>query len=75
MKTQKKLMMSFKTLSDKKVSITVDDPRDDLEENEIKTVMTLILSSNVFLPNGEELASLVDAKVVETSTTSYDLVI
>ena len=75
MKTQKKLMMSFKTLSDKKVSITVDDPRDDLEENEIKTVMTLILSSNVFLPNGEELASLVDAKVVETGTTSYDLVI
>ena len=75
MQTQKKLMMSFKTLSDKKVSITVDDPRDDLEENEIKTVMTLILSSNVFLPNGEELASLVDAKVVETGTTSYDLVI
>lgn len=75
MKTQKKLMMSFKTLSDKKVSITVDDPRDDLEGNEIKTVMTLILSSNVFLPNGEELASLVDAKVVETGTTSYDLVI
>lgn len=75
MQTQKKLMMSFKTLSDKKVSITVDDPRDDLTETEIKTVMTLILSSNVFLPNGEELASLVDAKVVETGTTSYDLVI
>ena len=75
METKKKLLMYFKTTGDKKVSISVDNPREDLTEGEVKTTMTLILSSNIFLPNGEELASLVEAKIVETGTTSYDLVV
>ena len=75
METKKRLVMNFKTTGDKKVSISVDDPRDDLTEFEVKAAMTLILSSNIFLPNGDELSSLIDAKVVETDTTSYDLVI
>ena len=53
----------------------MDNPREDLTETEVKSTMTLILSSNIFLPNGEELASLVEAKIVETGTTSYDLVV
>ena len=75
METTKRLVMNFKTTGDKKVSISVDNPRENLTEAEVKAAMTLILSSNVFLPNGDELALLVDAKVVETGTTSYDLVI
>ena len=75
METKKRLVMNFKTTGDKKVSISVDDPRDDLTEFEVKAAMTLMLSSNVFLPNGDELALLIDAKIVETDTTSYDLVI
>ena len=75
METKKKLLMYFKTIGDKRISISVDNPREDLTEEEVKTVMTLILSSNIFLPNGEELASLIEAKVVETGTTSYDLVV
>ena len=75
METKKKLLMYFKTTGDKNVSISVDNPREDLTETEVKATMTLILSSNIFLPNGEELASLVEAKIVETGTTSYDLVV
>ena len=75
METKKRLVMNFKTTGDKKISISVDDPRDDLTEFEVKAAMTLILSSNIFLPNGDELALLIDAKVVETDTTSYDLVV
>ena len=75
METKKRLVMNFKTTGDKKISISVDDPRDDLTEFEVKAAMTLILSSNIFLPNGDELSLLIDAKVVETDTTSYDLVI
>ena len=75
METKKKLVMNFKTTGDKKVSISVDNPRENLTEAEVKAAMTLILSSNIFLPNGEELASLVEAKIVETDTTSYDLVV
>lgn len=59
----------------KKVSISVDDPRENLTESEIKTAMTTILSKNIFKPGGENFASLVEAKVVETGTTEYDLVL
>ena len=75
MEIKKKLIMSFKTLSGKKISISVDDPRENLTESEIKTAMTTILSKNIFKVNGEDLDSLIEAKVVETGTTEYDLVL
>ena len=73
MKTTKRLLMRFKTTADKVCSIAVDNPRYNVSEAEIKAVMTLILSSNVFLPNGDELALLVDAKIVTTNTNEYEL--
>ncbi|WP_282193164.1 DUF2922 domain-containing protein [Romboutsia ilealis] len=74
MELNKKLIMTFKTTDDKKVSLTVDNPREDLTEEEVKTCMELIKEKNIFAPNGADLASLVSAKVVETDTTNYDLV-
>ena len=73
MKTTKRLLMRFKTSADKVCSIAVDNPREDITEFEIKAAMTLILSRNVFLPNGDELALLVDAKIVTTNTNEYEL--
>ena len=74
MELNKKLVMTFKTTDDKKVSISVDNPREDLSENEIKSAMELIKDKNIFAPNGADLAALVSAKVVQTDTTNYDLV-
>lgn len=74
MELNKKLIMTFKTTDDKKVSLTVDNPREDLTEEEVKTCMELIKEKNIFAPGGADLASLVSAKVVETDTTNYDLV-
>ena len=74
MELNKKLVMTFKTTDDKKVSISVDNPREDLSENEIKSAMELIIDKNIFAPNGADLAALVSAKVVQTDTTNYDLV-
>lgn len=74
METKKKLIMTFKTIDGKKVSITVDDPRTDLTEAQIKSAMVLILSKDIFAPNGEGLATLVDAKIVATDTQEFDLV-
>ena len=74
MKINKKLVMTFKTTDDKKVSLTVDNPREDLSEEEVKTAMELIIEKNIFAPGGADLASLVSAKVVQTDTTNYDLV-
>ena len=74
MELNKKLVMTFKTTDDKKVSLTVDNPREDLNEEEVKTAMELIIEKNIFAPGGADLASLVSAKVVQTDTTNYDLV-
>ena len=74
MELNKKLVMTFKTTDDKKVSLTIDNPREDLTEEEVKTAMELIKEKNIFAPGGADLASLVSAKVVETDTTNYDLV-
>lgn len=75
MDVNKKLLMTFKTTDSKNVSISVDEPREDITEKEISDAMTLILNKDIFFPNGSSLASLVGAKVVETGTTQFDLVL
>ena len=73
MEQTKKLVMTFKTNDDKKVSLSVDNPREDITENEIKSAMELIVSKNVFAPNGSDIVAVVEAKVIVTDTTEYDL--
>ena len=71
----KRLIMTFKTTDDKTVSLSIDDPREDLTESEIKTAMDLVVSKNIFAPGGADIANAVSAKVVVTDTTPYDLVL
>ena len=66
MEQKKKLLMTFKTTDDRKVSLSVDDPREDVTEAEIKAAMDLVVSKNVFAPGGSDIASAVEAKVVVT---------
>lgn len=75
MNVTKKLLMTFKTDEDKNVSISVEDPKQNLTESEILEAMNLIIEKDVFMPNGETLVEKVDAKVVETETQEYDLVL
>ena len=74
MEQTKRLVMTFKTDGDRKVSLVVDDPRDDISESEIKAAMDLVIAKNIFAPNGDDIVQAVDAKVVVTDTTPYDLV-
>lgn len=75
MEIKKKLVMNFKNVKDKQVSFSIENPKEDLTEENIKSVMDLIVSKNVFSVGGFDLASAVEAKIVETNTTPYDLVI
>ena len=75
MEQTKRLVMTFKTDGDKKVSLVVDDPRDNISESEIKSAMDLVIAKNIFAPNGDDIVQAVDAKVVVTDTTPYDLVL
>ena len=73
MEQTKRLVMTFKTTDDKKISLSVDNPREDITESEIKDAMDLVVSKNIFAPNGADIVSAVEAKVVVTDTTAYDL--
>ncbi|WP_270641921.1 DUF2922 domain-containing protein [Paraclostridium sordellii] len=75
METTKRLVMSFKNTLGRVVSISVDDPREDVTEAEIKKVMDIIVEKNIFVPNGADIVEAVEAKVVVTDTTEFDLVV
>lgn len=75
METTKRLVMSFKNTLGRVVSISVDDPREDVTEAEIKKVMDMIIEKNIFVPNGADIIEAVEAKVVVTDTTEFDLVV
>lgn len=75
MESSKKLIMTFKTDDDKRVSLSIDNPREDVTEEEIKTAMESVLAKGIFAPNGAEIVSVLEAKVVVTDTTEYDLVL
>ena len=73
MKTTKRLVMVFKTDADANVSISVDNPKDNLQESAIKSVMELIIAKDVFAPKEEKLVGLVEARIVVTNTNEYEL--
>lgn len=75
MEENKKLVMTFKNEVGKEVSISIEDPKDDLTEQQIKTAMELIVEKNIFKKNNYAFVSTVKAEVVNTQTTEYDLVI
>lgn len=70
---EKKLLMTFKNTLGNTFTLTIDDPSDDLTEQNIIDAMNLIKEKNIFLPKGYELAQSVSAKVVASDTTEYDL--
>ena len=70
---EKRLLMTFKNTLGNSFTITVDDPREDLKEQEIIAAMNLIKDKNIFQPKGYDIAACISAKVVDSTTTEYDL--
>lgn len=75
MKQTSTLVMVFKNRAGKNVSISIDDPRDDLTESEIKSAMELIIAKDVFKKKNFSLTEAVGAKIINTETDEYDLVL
>lgn len=59
-----RLVMTFKNSDNKKVSISVDNPREYLSETEINEAMYTILEKDIFSLNDGSLVYAVSAKVV-----------
>lgn len=68
-----KLVMTFLNTLGKKVRLFVTDPREDLKEEEIKNAMDVIIEKNIFEHNGVDIVASVDARIVQTETTEFDL--
>ena len=72
---ERKLIMTFKNTLGNSFSITIDDPREDSEETDIINAMNQKKKKNIFQPKGYDNDECVSAKVVDSTTTEYNLTI
>ena len=75
MEQNKVLQLIFKNSAGKKITMSIEDPKDALTEAEIKAAMDLIIQKNIFKKNNDDLVEAVEAKIVTTGTTVYDLIV
>ncbi len=66
-----KLLLYFLTGNGKEVSITINNPKDDLDESLIASKMQTIVSANIFDFDGSDLVSAVKAELVSTQVTTF----
>ena len=62
-----KLEMEFKDEIGKKFSITIDEPREDLTEAEVRTVMDDIVARNVFFTVAGDIVATTGARFITTT--------
>ena len=74
MVTALKLVMSFEKADGEKVNLTINDPRQDISQDDIKSAMELIVEKNIFAPGDFDIVGVLEAKIVRTETTEYELV-
>ncbi|MGE7624136.1 DUF2922 domain-containing protein [Viridibacillus sp. NPDC096237] len=67
----KVLQLQFKTVGNKNYTINIDAPKDSLSEHEISEAMVAIIDSAVFSVNGEPLAMIKGAQIVDRQVTEY----
>jgi Protein of unknown function (DUF2922) len=68
-----RLVMTFVDALGQNISMSLDDPRADITEGEITAAMNLIVAKNVFKPKGADLVGIVEAKIIATDTTEFEL--
>lgn len=69
------LYMTFKNSLGNSCTITVEDPKADITEQNIIDAMNLIKSKNIFQPKGYDITTTVSAKIVDANTTEYNLIV
>lgn len=71
--TTKVVRLTFTTTGGKTFSITIPNPKDDLQQAEAVAVMNSLIESDLFLTSGGSLLGIRDIKVVDTQTNDlYD---
>lgn len=65
-----RLVMTFGTTLGNKTSLSVYDPKDDLDEDTVTEAMQSIIDADIFTSNGGDLTAIDSAKIVTTTTTT-----
>lgn len=68
-----KLQMIFKNLEDRRVTLSVDNPRNDLTGEEVRNTMDNIIETNVFDSNGGDITTTVRARIVRTTIEEIEI--
>jgi hypothetical protein len=61
--------MTFLSQGSKNVTLSLDNPRNDLTAAEVQASMDLIIARNIFTSTGGDLVSKVNARIIDTTTT------
>ncbi|MEH6905647.1 DUF2922 domain-containing protein [Neobacillus drentensis] len=70
----KTLELQFGTELGKTARITVDNPKDPIDEEVVKLSMAQIIASDIFTSGSGKFISAKGARVVDRSVTDYELV-
>lgn len=70
METVNRLSMTFYTEANTKKTITITNPKDDLDGEEVQAAMETIVNNNIFEVAGSSLKSVEGAKLIQTTTTT-----
>ncbi|SHH80974.1 Protein of unknown function [Caloranaerobacter azorensis DSM 13643] len=68
-----KLEMIFKNQLDKKTTISVDNPKDDLTEEEVSAAMNEIILKKIFSSSGRDLVAIAGARIVTTNVQELNI--
>ena len=68
-----KLQMVFKNQNNSNITISVDDPREDLTGLEVKTAMDTIVAGEVFESRTGKIVSAESAKIVTTEIRDLEI--
>ncbi|GAA0078912.1 hypothetical protein UT300005_32910 [Clostridium sp. CTA-5] len=67
------LTMSFLTQTGKKTSITINGVKEDVNADQVKALMNLIIEKEVFFVNGGLLKAIDSAQLTNRAITKFDL--
>ncbi|NLK44242.1 MAG: DUF2922 domain-containing protein [Tissierellia bacterium] len=70
---KKKLELEFLNEEGKKFVISIDDPREDLTEQEVGLAMADIIANNVFVSSMYDLVEVNGARIVTTSVQTLEV--
>ncbi|PIC69385.1 hypothetical protein CSV75_03650 [Sporosarcina sp. P18a] len=64
----KVLELTFLTAANKPVTLTVDEPDEDITQGQVEAVMQQVIQSNIFLIEESPLATIKGARIVARDT-------